>query len=84
MIICSCQIIIVTISAVGRYWRGMTQMMNSHKLLIGEPEGKSRFDCEDKIKKATKGIGCENVIWINVDQKWSPMAYFFEHLLAQP
>jgi len=59
-------------------------MMNSHKLLIGEPEGKSRFDCKDKIKTATKGVGCENMVWINVDQKSSPVAYLFEQLLAQP
>jgi len=68
---------------VGRYWRGMAQTMNSHKRLIGEPERKTRFDCEDKIKMATKGIGCENVVWINVDQNWSPVTYSCEQLLAQ-
>ena len=61
----------------------MAQMMNSHKLLIGEPEGKTIFDCEDKIKTAAKGIRCENVVWINVDQNWSPVAYSCEQRLAQ-
>jgi hypothetical protein len=61
----------------------MAQMMNSHKLLIGEPERKTIFDCEGKIKTATKGIGCENVVWINVGQNWSPVAYFCEQPLAQ-
>ena len=57
----------MTISAVERYWRVMAQMMNSHKLLIGEPKGKTRFDCEDKIETAAKGIGRENVVWMNVE-----------------
>jgi len=83
MIICSCQNIIMMISALGLYWQGMAQMMNSHKLLIGEPGGKSTFYCGDNIKTATEGIGYENVVWINVDQKWSPVACFFEQFLAQ-
>jgi hypothetical protein len=65
-------------SAVGRYWRGMAQMMNSHTLLIGEPEGKIKFDREDNIKTAMKGIVFENVVLINVDQNWSPVAYSCE------
>ena len=65
MIICSCQNVNMTLSAVGRYWRGTAQMMNSHKLLIGELELKTIFDCEDKIKTDTKGIGCETVVCIN-------------------
>jgi hypothetical protein len=58
-------------------------MITSFKLLIGELEGKTELDCGDKIKTATNGLGCENVDWIYVDQKWSPVTYSCEKLLAQ-
>jgi hypothetical protein len=58
-------------------------MMNSHNLVVGEPEGKPTLQCEDKIKTPTKGLGCGNMGWVYVDQNWSPVADSGEQFRAE-
>jgi hypothetical protein len=57
--------------------------MNSHKVLIGEPEGKSKLGGEDKIETAAERLGCGFMNWMYVDQNCRPVADYFEQSGAQ-